>query len=183
MQLKIAPGPETELDTAVGITPHPPLRLDPHTSRKCVRTRVLSLEIKGSGLLLTESIRTHFGKTIGLHFPRPPPPNAKSMVFLLGRIFPNLAGHSTLHLGGGGRGMQDSGGDPMHRCVLIDSVNRKSVVFRPSLATCSHRDLGSVFQSVLGLNPCRSTSSSKFVLGVFSVPRASLWTRSKLSQT
>ena len=79
--------------------------------------------------------------------------------------------------------MQDSGGDPMHRCALIDSVNRKSFAFEQLLAMFPHRDLGSVFQSVLGLNPYRGISWSKFVLEVFSVPRASLWTRSKLSQT
>ena len=140
-------------------------------------------EITGSGLLLTESIRAHFGKNAWFALSPPPSPYAKLMGFLLGRIFPHLAGHSTLHLGGGGRGMHDSGGSPMPRCALIDSVNRKSFAFEQSLATFSHRDLGSVFQSVLGLNPYRGTSWSKFVLVVFSVPRASLWTRSKLSQT
>ena len=161
------------------------LRPDPHTEAKNVFARAYFFsEMKGSGLLLTESIRAHFGqKTLGSHFPRPPPPNAKLMGCLLGRIFPHLACRSTLHLGEGGRGKRDSGGNPIHRCALIDSVNRKSFAFEQSLATFSHRDLGAVFQSVLGLSPYRGTSWSKFVLGFFSVPRASLWTRSKLSQT
>jgi len=77
---------------------------DPHTGAKNVFARAYFFsEIKGSGLLLTESIRAHFGKNTWFTFSRPPPPpNAKLMGFLLGRIFPHLAGTQLCISGRGG---------------------------------------------------------------------------------
>ena len=94
-------GPTHPLPKRVGRGP------DLHTEAQNVFAHAYFFsEIRGSGLLLTESIRAHFGKNTWFTFSPPPSPNAKLMGFLLGRVFPHLAGHSTLHFGEGWAGKE-----------------------------------------------------------------------------